>query len=111
MRRCCQTVDDSVPTCPWRPGSRQPSSGRPRSGATAIQVFGDNPTAWRRRPEPPDDAPAFRERLAERGIGPVAIHAAYLVNLAGPEPVAYERSIEVLAHDLRDGARRSTPRS
>ena len=22
-------------------------------GATAIQIFGDNPTAWRRRAEPP----------------------------------------------------------
>jgi len=70
-------------------------------GATALQVFADNPTAWRRRPEPPPDAPAFRERLVDRAIGPVAVHAAYLVNLAGPDPVAYDRSIEVLVHDLR----------
>ena len=70
-------------------------------GATALQVFADNPTAWRRRPEPPLDAPAFRERLVDRAIGPVAVHAAYLVNLAGPDPVAYDRSIEVLVHDLR----------
>jgi deoxyribonuclease-4 len=70
-------------------------------GATAIQVFGDNPTAWRRRAEPPLEAPAFRERLGQLGIGPVSIHAAYLVNLAGPEPDFFERSIEVLAADLR----------
>jgi deoxyribonuclease-4 len=70
-------------------------------GATAIQVFADNPTAWRRRPEPPVDAPAFRERLAARDIGPVAIHAPYLVNLAGPDEVFAERSIAVLIHDLR----------
>ena len=55
-------------------------------GATALQVFGDNPTAWRRRAEPPTELPAFRERLAALDIGPVAIHAAYLINLAGPEP-------------------------
>ena len=24
-------------------------------GATAIQIFGDNPTAWRRRSDPPAD--------------------------------------------------------
>ena len=34
-------------------------------GATALQVFADNPTAWRRRMRPPREAPAFRERLAE----------------------------------------------
>ena len=33
-------------------------------GAPAIQVFTDNPTAWRRRPTLPDELPAFRARLA-----------------------------------------------
>jgi deoxyribonuclease-4 len=70
-------------------------------GASAMQVFADNPTAWQRRSKPPREAPAFRERLADLDIGPVAIHAAYLVNLAGPEPAFYERSVAVLASDLR----------
>jgi deoxyribonuclease-4 len=70
-------------------------------GATAIQVFGDNPTAWRRRAEPPAEAAAFRQRLVDHGIGPVAIHAAYLVNLAGPEDDFFERSVGVLIADMR----------
>jgi deoxyribonuclease-4 len=70
-------------------------------GATAMQVFADNPTAWQRRSKPPREAPAFRERLTELDIGPVAIHAAYLVNLAGPEPAFYAQSVAVLASDLR----------
>jgi deoxyribonuclease-4 len=69
-------------------------------GATALQIFGDNPTAWRRRAEPPKEQPAFRERLRELDIGPVAIHAAYLVNLAGSVADFHERSVVVLAHDL-----------
>ncbi len=69
-------------------------------GATALQIFGDNPTAWRRRQEPPSEQAAFRERLRHYGIGPVAVHAAYLVNLAGPEPNFFARSVEVLASDL-----------
>ena len=69
-------------------------------GATALQVFGDNPTAWRRRQEPPSEQEAFRERLRHYGIGPVAVHAAYLVNLAGPHPEYFKRSVEVLASDL-----------
>src|SRR5262245_20309901 len=70
-------------------------------GATALQVFADNPTAWRRRAAPPAEGPAFRARLAELDIGPVAIHAAYLVNLAGPEPDLFGRSVELLASELR----------
>jgi deoxyribonuclease-4 len=70
-------------------------------GADALQIFGDNPTAWRRRAAPPREQPAFRERLIEHDIRPVAIHASYLVNLAGTEHDYVERSIEVLANDLR----------
>jgi len=70
-------------------------------GADALQVFADNPTAWRRRTEPPRELAAFRERLHALDIGPVAIHAPYLVNLAGPDETFFARSVTVLAHDLR----------
>jgi deoxyribonuclease-4 len=70
-------------------------------GATAIQIFGDNPTAWRRRAEPPVEQEQFRERLAAYDIRPVAVHAAYLVNLAGADDDFFERSVSVLQHDLQ----------
>jgi deoxyribonuclease-4 len=70
-------------------------------GANAIQIFADNPTAWRRRIEPPKELAAFRQRLAELDIAPVAIHGSYLVNLAGPDEAFYRGSIEVLANELR----------
>ena len=70
-------------------------------GADSLQIFGDNPTAWRRRPEPPREQEAFRARLRELHIGPVAIHAAYLVNLAGPDPDFFERSVAVLSQEMR----------
>jgi deoxyribonuclease-4 len=69
-------------------------------GATAIQIFGDNPTAWKRRTEPPKEQKRFRERLAKYDIAPVAIHAAYLVNLAGDEADFFERSVAILQADL-----------
>ena len=71
-------------------------------GAEALQVFCDNPTAWRRRPTLPKELPRFRERLGELDIRPLAIHAAYLVNLAGDEPTFHAQSIELLTSDLRD---------
>jgi deoxyribonuclease-4 len=70
-------------------------------GADAIQIFTDNPTAWHRRDEPPKELPAFVARIREHDIRPIAIHAAYLVNLAGPDPDFFERSIELLAIELR----------
>jgi deoxyribonuclease-4 len=70
-------------------------------GADALQIFADNPTAWRRRTRPPRELPAFRERLAALDIAPIAIHAPYLVNLAGPEEDFFGRSVSVLANDLR----------
>jgi deoxyribonuclease-4 len=69
-------------------------------GADALQVFVDNPTTWKRRSEPPPELPAFRARLADHRIGPVAVHASYLVNLAGPDDDLHERSVGLLASEL-----------
>jgi deoxyribonuclease IV len=70
-------------------------------GLDTLQIFSDNPTAWRRRAEPPRELPAFRARIDELGLGPIAIHAAYLVNLAGSDPDLVARSASVLVSELR----------
>jgi deoxyribonuclease-4 len=69
-------------------------------GASTIQIFTDNPAAWKRRAEPPAELEAFRARLSELDIAPVSIHAPYLVNLAGPPGQTFERSVELLGHEL-----------
>jgi deoxyribonuclease-4 len=69
-------------------------------GADALQIFSDNPTAWRRRSKPPAELEAFKKRLELLAIGPLAIHASYLINLAGPDEHFHEKSVEVLAHEL-----------
>jgi deoxyribonuclease-4 len=73
-------------------------------GAAALQVFADNPTAWRRRTDPPRELPAFRARLAALDLGPTATHAAYLINLAGGDETFWSRSVSALAAELRMGA-------
>lgn len=88
------------PHLPMGPGLLKVAERAGEIGASALQIFSDNPTAWRRRPEPPPEAPAFRRRLAELDIAPLAIHAAYLVNLAGPDEVFFGRSVDVLHHEL-----------
>jgi len=70
-------------------------------GATALQIFSDNPTAWRRRQEPPRDAASFVVYLEKAGLRPVAVHASYLINLAGrAEPFA-SQSRTGLIHELQ----------
>jgi len=70
-------------------------------GATALQIFSDNPTAWRRRPEPPADAEAFVAYAAANGISPISIHASYLINLAGTAEPYASQSREGLIHEMR----------
>jgi deoxyribonuclease-4 len=70
-------------------------------GATALQIFSDNPTAWRRRAEPPVHAADFIGYLDTHDIGPVAIHASYLINLAGSAEPFASRSRSGLAHELQ----------
>ncbi len=70
-------------------------------GATALQIFSDNPTAWRRRSAPPADAPQFVAYCSREGIGPIAIHASYLINLAGSvEPFA-SQSLAGLIYEVQ----------
>ncbi len=88
------------PHLPIGPGLLKVAERAGEIGASALQIFSDNPTAWRRRTEPPPEAPAFRRRLAELDIGPLAIHAAYLVNLAGADDILFGRSVDVLRHEL-----------
>lgn len=69
-------------------------------GATAIQIFTDNPATYRRRTGPSPELDAFRDRLAEHGIDPLAIHGSYLINPAAADDRLHARSIELLAAEL-----------
>ncbi|HEX6128547.1 MAG TPA: TIM barrel protein [Candidatus Limnocylindria bacterium] len=70
-------------------------------GATALQIFSDNPTAWRRRPEPPADAAGFVAYAAANGIEPISIHASYLINLAGSAEPFASQSRAGLIHEMQ----------
>ncbi len=69
-------------------------------GCNALQVFSASPRMWQggsaRIPEV--DAQAFRERRDELGLGPLVIHANYLINLASEQRMLQTRSIQAF-HD------------
>ena len=69
-------------------------------GCDAVQVFTQSPRMWRPTNHTPEAVARFRERREEAGIGSVVCHALYLVNLASPDPVIYEKSIAAMRASL-----------
>src|SRR6516225_9297217 len=71
-------------------------------GCNALQIFSASPRMWQganvRIPE--SDARAFRARRAELGLGPLVIHANYLLNLAATQPMLRTRSIQAFHEEL-----------
>ena len=57
-------------------------------GADSFQIFSSSPRMWRATPVKPEDAAKMRELRTAHDIGPVSIHASYLINLCSQtEPV------------------------
>jgi len=76
-----------------------------RLGCNALQIFSASPRMWSGGPSriPESDAAAFRARREELGLGPLVIHANYLINLAGMQPMLRTRSIQAFHDDLVRG--------
>src|SRR5438309_7393132 len=66
-----------------------------RLGCNALQIFSASPRMWSSGPSriPDSGAAAFRTRREELGLGPLVIHANYLINLAGMQPMLRTCSI------------------
>ena len=66
----------------------------------AVQIFTDNPSAWRSAPVDPKATAAFKAALEELGVRPAMSHAMYLINLASPNPTFQKKSREALKAEL-----------
>jgi deoxyribonuclease IV len=74
-------------------------------GCNTLQIFSASPRMWQGGPAriPEADAAAFRARRAELGLGPLVIHANYLINLAAAQPMLRTRSIQAFHDELVRG--------
>ena len=74
-------------------------------GANALQIFSTSPRMWQggvtRIPEA--EASAFRAKRVEYGLGPLVIHANYLINLASAQQMLRVRSIQAFHDELVRG--------
>jgi deoxyribonuclease-4 len=62
-------------------------------GAEAVQLFLSNPRAW--SGPRPETAERFGAEWREAAIGPLFVHAPYLVNIASPNPEFVLKSLEL----------------
>jgi deoxyribonuclease-4 len=72
-------------------------------GCTSIQIFASNPTGWRPAAGNPASFVAFARAARDYGLDPVVIHAPYLINLASPDEVIWEKSVSLLRWTLQRG--------
>jgi deoxyribonuclease-4 len=51
------------------------------AGANTFQIFSSSPRTWRAAAVKPEDALKMRELREKHDVGPVSVHASYLINL------------------------------
>src|SRR6202047_3718090 len=86
-------------------GYRNALDSAHKLGCNALQIFSASPRMWAggapRITE--TDSVAFQTRRAELSLGPLVIHANYLINLAAPQPMLRVRSIQAFHDEIVRG--------
>ena len=65
-------------------------------GCEAIQIFGSAPQTWAFKPVPEAEVEAFRRKIADAEMGPVFLHAIYLINLGTSDEAILQKGIQSL---------------
>src|SRR5262249_52383398 len=70
-------------------------------GMEACQLFTKNTNQWKAKEITDEDIRLFRTSLKASNLKYPTAHNSYLINLASPSPVLYERSIAALIVEVR----------
>ena len=63
-----------------------------------IQIFGSSPQSWAFKPVPGEQIELFKQGLADAGMGPVFLHAIYLINLGTANKENLKKGIDSLVN-------------
>ena len=63
------------------------------AGANTFQIFSASPRQWKAAPVKAEDAAKMKELRAAHDVGPISIHASYLINLCSQTESVRENSI------------------
>ena len=69
-------------------------------GCDIIQIFTKSSNQWKAKPLTDEDLRLFNEAKAETGISIVVGHTSYLINLAAPDPLTYDKSLDSMRVEL-----------
>ena len=72
-------------------------------GCQAIQIFNQNPRAWRPTTYDAEQVSAFHQAMAASDVDALLIHAVYLLNAASEDPDFREKTLTSLIASLRAG--------
>ena len=73
-------------------------------GARAIQIFNQNPRAWKPREYSDEEVAAFHAAIADSAVDALLIHAVYLLNCASEDATIRANSLRSLVSSLQAGA-------
>ena len=71
-----------------------------RCGCDVVQVFTKNNNQWRAKPISQQEADQFAACLLELKIARPLSHSSYLINLASPDPLLWQKSVEGMVVEL-----------
>ena len=75
------------------------------AGCDSFLIFTKSNRQWAAKALSEDDVAAYVSAVSEHAdICPVAVHAAYLINVASPDPELWERSYEALKDEVERAA-------
>jgi deoxyribonuclease-4 len=70
------------------------------AGANTFQIFSSSPRMWRAAAVKAGDAAKMRDLRATHDVGPVAVHASYLINLCSQTESVRVNSIGAASGEL-----------
>lgn len=70
-------------------------------GINTLQIFSHNASSWRMKEITDETAASFQTRFKNSSVEVVVIHTMYLLNLASPDEVLFERSIAALEQEVK----------
>ena len=70
------------------------------AGANTFQIFSSSPRTWKCAPVKAEDAQKMRDELAANDVGPLVIHASYLINLCSQTETVRANSIRAFRAEV-----------
>jgi deoxyribonuclease-4 len=70
-------------------------------GCDVIQIFSKNQMQWRGKSLSTEEVERFLVAVVETGVIPVVVHDSYLINLAGPDSLIYQKSFTAVVDELQ----------